>query len=407
MFSIGEVIIIVLLILIIILVIICRPKTSDHKFSLLRQEISSQIVTMQIALTSVIENQLSSSSKSEIEKIDLLIKTISDNLQSFKNSIDNNTKITESKLLSIRDGLTASVKSLEEENSKKLDQMRNVVEEKLQKTLDDRLSNSFKMVNDRLKEVYVGLGEMQNLATGVGDLKKVLSNVKTRGILGEMQLGNILREILTYEQFEENIITKKGSNERVEFAIKFPGSEEKTIYLPIDAKFPLEDYSNLLESYDSGDNLLVKQSKAVLIQTIKKFGKTINEKYIDVPYTTDFAIMYLPIEGLFAEVVKTGVTEELQRNYKIVVAGPTTITALLNSFRVGFNTIAIQKRSSEVWEVLSKVKNEFGEFEKVLTSTQNRINQASEDLEKLVGVRTRKINKSLTDIQALPSDLSK
>lgn len=407
MFSIGEVIIIVLLILIIILVIICRPKTSDHKFSLLRQEISSQIVTMQIALTSVIENQLSSSSKSEIEKIDLLIKTISDNLQSFKNSIDNNTKITESKLLSIRDGLTASVKSLEEENSKKLDQMRNVVEEKLQKTLDDRLSNSFKMVNDRLKEVYVGLGEMQNLATGVGDLKKVLSNVKTRGILGEMQLGNILREILTYEQFEENIITKKGSNERVEFAIKLPGSEEKTIYLPIDAKFPLEDYSNLLESYDSGDNLLVKQSKAVLIQTIKKFGKTINEKYIDVPYTTDFAIMYLPIEGLFAEVVKTGVTEELQRNYKIIVAGPTTITALLNSFRVGFNTIAIQKRSSEVWEVLSKVKNEFGEFEKVLTSTQNRINQASEDLEKLVGVRTRKINKSLTDIQALPSDLSK
>ncbi|MFA5543427.1 MAG: DNA recombination protein RmuC [Bacilli bacterium] len=398
MLSTGEIIIISLLVIIIIFIIISRPKNNDVKFSMLRQEITGLISNLQNVLTKTIDNQLTFSSTKEIEKIDLLIKTISDNLQNFKNSIDSNTKITEERLFAIKDTISSSVKSLEVENSKKLDEMRNVVDEKLQKTLDERLSNSFKMVNDRLKEVHLGLGEMQSLASGVGDLKKVLSNVKTRGILGESQLGNILKEILTYDQFEENIITKTGSSERVEFAIKFPGSNSKQIYLPIDAKFPLESYSSLLDSYDTGDATLVKTAKLNLISNIKKFAKTISDKYIDVPNTTDFAILYLPIEGLFAEVVKTGITEDLNRNYKIVVAGPTTITALLNSFRVGFNTIAIQKRSSEVWEVLNKVKNEFHEFEKVLTSTQNRLSQASDDLEKLVGVRTRKIKKSLTDI---------
>lgn len=405
MLSIGEIIIIVLLIVVILFQLILKPSNNDSKFSMLRQEITGLISNLQNILTQTIDNQLSYSSLKEIEKIDLLIKTISENLQSFKNSVDNNTKITEERLLAIKDTIANSVKSLEIENSKKLDEMRNIVDEKLQKTLDDRLSNSFKMVNERLKEVHLGLGEMQTLASGVGDLKKVLSNVKTRGILGESQLGNILKEILTYDQFEENIITKVGSNERVEFAIKFPGNNSKQIYLPIDAKFPLESYSNLLDSYDTGDASLVKASKLALITNIKKFAKTINEKYIDVPNTTDFAILYLPIEGLFAEVVKTGITEDLNRNYKIVVAGPTTITALLNSFRVGFNTIAIQKRSGEVWEVLNKVKNEFNEFEKVLTSTQNRLNQASDDLEKLVGVRTRKIKKSLTDIEDVTSNL--
>jgi DNA recombination protein RmuC len=375
---------------------------TETKLENIRTNFNTNIAAMQTALITSLHNQMIEESTKQREKLDILIKTISDQLISVKNSLDQNTTNTETKLENIRLTVEKSIKSLETENSAKLDAMREVVDEKLQKTLDDKLSKSFKIVSDSLQQVFNGLTEMQTLAVGVGDLKKVLSNVKTRGILGETQLGSILEQILTKEQYDKNIITKKGSRDPVEFAIKMPGSDNGFIYLPIDAKFPLDSYSALLAAYDTGNVDEIKNAKTNLVNTIKKFGKDIFEKYIDVPNTTDFGIMFLPVEGLYAEVVQTGVTEDLQRDYKINVAGPSTMAALLNSLQMGFKTLAIQKRSGEVWKVLGAVKTEFNNFQKVLESTQQRINQASDDLEKLVGVRTRKIQKHLNEVTVLP-----
>ena len=256
------------------------------------------------------------------------------------------------------------------------------------------------MVSERLEQVYKGLGEMQTLASGVGDLKKVLSNVKSRGVLGEIQLGAILEEILTKEQYEANVVTKKGSQSFVEYAIKLPG-DSSPVYLPIDAKFPADAYSKLLESYDSGDLTEIESSKSILIKRLKSFAKDIHDKYIDPPNTTEFAIMFLPFEGLYAEAVRLGMVEELQRLYKINIAGPTTTAALLNSLQMGFKTLAIQKRSSEVWDVLGAVKTEFDKFETVLESAQSRIEQANSELDKLIGVRTRQIKRKLKDVEAI------
>lgn len=312
------------------------------------------------------------------------------------------TTQTEQKLTNISNNVTDSIRHLQDENSKKLNEIKNTVDEKLQKTLEDKLAQSFSMVSENLEKVYKGLGEMQNLASGVGDLKKVLSNVKTRGILGEIQLGNILEQILSPEQYDTNVVTKKGTNNPVEFAIKLPGDGNEPVYLPIDAKFPLEDYQALLNSYDNGSQEEVSKHLNALIRKIKSFAKDINDKYIDAPNTTDFAIMFLPVEGLYAEVVKSGVIEELQRDYKINISGPTTMAALLNSLQMGFKTLAIQKRSSEVWKILSAVKTEFNTFGDVLASTQKKIIQVSDDLDKLVGVRTRKIQSKLKSVTELP-----
>ena len=294
--------------------------------------------------------------------------------------------------------LTKKVDRLTVENSKQLENIRITVDEKLQETLENRISKSFRLVSERLEQVYRGLGEMQNLATGVGDLKRVLSNVKTRGILGEIQLGAILEEILAPEQYEENIRTKSSGNERVEYAVKMPGGYGHSVYLPIDAKFPADAYNNLLEAYDEGDKTLIDQKIKALDNAIKKAAKDIQDKYIQPPFTTDFAIMFLPFEGLYAETVRSGVLEYIQREYKIVIAGPTTMAALLNSLQMGFKTLAIQKRSSEVWDILAAAKVEFAKFEDVIVKTQQRINQANEELDKLVGVRTRSINKTLNSI---------
>lgn len=374
----------------------------DNKLSNLRIELNNLITNLQASLSGLLNKQISEESKKEIEKIDLLIKTFSEQFHNVKTSVDNNTQLTETKLENIRLSVERSIKSLETENSKKLEEMRITVDEKLQKTLEDKLTRSFNLVSENLVKVYEGLGEMQKLATGVGDLKKVLSNVKTRGILGETQLASILEQILAPDQYATNIITKVGSKDPVEFAIKMPGEGNDFIYMPIDAKFPLDTYQALLSAYDTGNLEDIKLAKATLVSTIKKFGKDIAEKYIDVPNTTEFGIMFLPVEGLYAEVVQTGVTEDLQRDYKINVAGPTTMAALLNSLQMGFRTLAIQKRSSEVWKVLGAVKTEFANFQKVLEATQNKINQASNDLEKLVGVRTRQIQKKLQDVTSLP-----
>lgn len=298
--------------------------------------------------------------------------------------------------------LEERLQTMQTQNTQQLEQMRATVDEKLQKTLDERISQSFKMVNERLAEVYKGLGEMQTLAGNVGDLKKVISGVKTRGILGELQLGAIMEDMLAPEQYEVNIPTKRGSANRVEYAIRLPG-DDAPVYLPIDAKFPADAYTHLLDAYDLGDPDKIKEAGTVFEQRIKAFAKDIRDKYIDPPSTTSFAIMFLPFEGLYAEVVRRGMIDTLQRQYQVSVAGPTTFSALLNSLQMGFRTLAIQKRSGEVWEVLSAVKTEFGNFGKVLAKAQERIEQTSKELDTLVGVRTRKINSKLRAVSELPA----
>ncbi len=286
----------------------------------------------------------------------------------------------------------------------RLERMRETVDEKLHKTLEERLGKSFEMVTKQLLVVQKGLGEMQTIASGVGDLKKVLTNVKTRGVLGEIQLGNILEEIMAPEQYASNVKTKKGSDALVEYAVKLPGKtpDEKPVYLPIDAKFPQEDYIRLQSAYEAGDTAAVEVSLKALVQSVKKFAKEIADKYIDPPHTTDFGIMFLPVEGLFAEVVRQPDTIAfLQREYKIVVTGPTTLAAMLNSLQMGFKTLAIQKRSSEVWKVLASVKKEFSTFGGVLEKAQKKINEANNEIENLVGTRTRMMQSKLRNVEQL------
>lgn len=306
----------------------------------------------------------------------------------------------EQKLDAMRELISKSLLKMQEDNSKKLEEMRQTVDEKLQKSLEENMTKSFKMVSERLEQVYKGLGEMQNLAVGVGDLKKVLSNVKTRGILGEIQLGAILKEILSPEQYDENAVTVPKSQNRVEFAVKLP-SGEGTVYLPIDSKFPGDAFYELQSAYEAGDSEQVKTAWNTLSKRIKDFAKDIRDKYVEPPYTTDFAIMFLPFESLYAEVVNRGMIEILQNTYKIVVAGPSTMAALLNSLQMGFKTLAIQKRSVEVWNILASVKTEFDKFGKVLENTQTRIEQANRELDELVGVRTRAIQKKLKAVESI------
>ncbi len=307
----------------------------------------------------------------------------------------------EQKLEAIRQTVERRLVLIQNDNAQKLDEMRKIVDEKLQQTLETKVAQSFQLVNERLEQVYKGLGEMQTLANGVGDLKKVLSNVKTRGILGEIQLGAILEEILAPEQYETNAVTKSGSSERVEYAVKLPTDEGMPVFLPIDSKFPADLYSNLQDAYESGSPEAVAAAIAQLTQRIKQEAAKIRDKYLDPPNTTDFAIMFLPFEGLYAEVVNRGLVEELQRTYRVNIAGPSTMAALLNSLQMGFRTFAIQKRSSEVWRVLGAVKTEFQKFSKVLASSRNRLRQVDDDLEQLIGTRTRAIARNLRAVEQL------
>ncbi len=311
-----------------------------------------------------------------------------------------NQVMTES-LENIRRAVSGQLDTIRQENNRQLEQMRQTVDEKLQKTLDDRISQSFRLVNERLEQVYAGLGEMRTLASGVGDLKKVLSNVKTRGVLGEFQLGAILEQILSPEQYEANVKTRPGSTHYVEYAIKLPGNDDGTVWLPIDAKFPVDAYTQMMDAYETGDADVVKAAGSALDARIRSFAKDIRDKYIDPPNTTDFAIMFLPIEGLYAEVVRRGLVESLQRDYHINIAGPTTMAAVLNSLQMGFRTLAIQKRSGEVWKVLGAVKTEFEKFGGAVEAAQNRLEQASNELDKLVGVRTRQIQRKLASVTSL------
>lgn len=310
----------------------------------------------------------------------------------------------EQKLDNMRKTLTEGMDSLRSENNRKLDEIRHTVDEQLQDTLQKRINESFKAVNEQLEQVYKGLGEMQSLASDVGGLKQVLSGVKTRGILGEIQLGAILEEILAPEQYATNINTIPGSSQRVEFAVKMPGTDGGTVWLPIDSKFPGDTYAHLQDAYSSGDAEAVAAARRALETVIRAEAKDIRTKYVEPPYTTNFGILFLPFEGLYAEVVNGGLLEVLQREYQVNVAGPSTMAALLNSLQMGFKTLAIQKRSNEVWQVLGAVKTEFEKFGDGLTKMQQHLRQTDEDLDRLIGTRTRAINRKLREVQSLDAD---
>ena len=370
-------------------------QTIRNEQSALRQELSSSTQMSVKNLGDMIaasQNAYAISQSKSLAQLEERLKTFS--------------LTNEQQLDNIRHSVENRLNYIQEDNNKKLEEMRKTVDERLQQSIEEKMNRSFSLVNERLEQVYKGLGEMQSLAVGVGDLKKVLSNVKTRGILGEIQLSAILSEILSPEQYGENVATKKGSKNVVEFAVKLPSDDDKFVYLPIDSKFPGDTYAALRDAIDEGDKIKIDLAAKALITRIKSEAKDIHDKYIDPPYTTEFAIMFLPFEGLYSEAVNRGLVEILQRDYKVNIAGPSTMAALLNSLQMGFKTLAVQKRSAEVWEILGAVKQEFDKFGDVLEATQQRLDQANKELDKLVGVRTRQIQRKLKDVQTPAKELS-
>ena len=326
---------------------------------------------------------------------------VTEQLGQFERRLHGFTAETTQNLENIRVTVDQNLRAMQADNNKKLDDMRQIVDEKLQKTLSERMNESFRLVNERLEQVYKGLGEMQTLAQGVGDLKKVLTNVKTRGIVGEIQLGAILEDILAPEQYAVNVATRPNSRNVVEYAVKLPVEDGGHVWLPIDSKFPGDTYGALRDAYEEGSREQIDACAKALIATLKSEAKDIHDKYLEPPYTTDFGILFLPFEGLYAEAVSRGMVEVLQRDYHVNIAGPSTMAALLNSLQMSFRTIAIQKRSGEVWSVLGAVKTEFDKFEACLTQTQTRLDQASRELDKLVGTRTRAIRRKLKGVTEL------
>jgi DNA recombination protein RmuC len=327
-------------------------------------------------------------------------------LESFAGRLVTLTGTLENRLDTVRETIEGRLRFLQQENSDKLEQMRATVDERLHSTLERRLGESFRLVSERLEEVQRGLGEMKDLAVGVGDLKKVLTNVKSRGTWGEFQLGSLLEQILTAEQYGKNVATRPGSAERVEYAIRLPGRETEgraNVWLPVDAKFPQEDYQRLVQAQDQANPVLVEEAARALEARVKTEARSIRDKYVEPPHTTDFAILFLPVEGLYAEVLRRpGLAELLQREFRVTVAGPTTLAALLNSLQMGFRTLAIEKRSSEVWNLLATVKNEFGKFGDLLDKTQKKLQEASSSIE-TAARSSRAIEKKLKDVQQLPA----
>lgn len=350
-------------------------------------------------------NSLEGKSDKNRQEINTLLKDKFGHFSTEQHQI--NTQLKES-IKEIKSSVESNLNSIREDNSRQLSEMRNTVDDKLQTTLERRLGESFKQVSERLEQVHKGLGEMQTIATGVGDLKKVLSNVKTRGILGEYQLERILDQMLTPDQYSKNVATKRGSQVNVEFALKLPGNEAgKEIWMPIDSKFPIEDYQLLLDAFEKGDKKEIEQSQKLLLRKIEGFAKDISDKYIDPPHTTDFGIMFLPVEGLYSEVLRyPGLFETLQRKYKITITGPTTLSAFLNSLQMGFRTLAIQKRSSEVWDLLKSVKFEFGKFSEVLSKVNKQLNTVTGTLETLRTTRTNVLERKLRDVEILTAEES-
>ena len=366
----------------------------------IRGEISSQQSALRQELTAQTQVSVKNMGDMLLENQRVHSENQSERLARLERRMTDYSLSSEQKLENIRASMEKQLEFVRADNNRQLEEMRKTVDEKLQKTLEEKMNRSFSLVNERLEQVYKGLGEMQNLAVGVGDLKKVLSNVKTRGILGEIQLGSILREMLSPEQYEENVATKRGSKNVVEFAVKLPADDNGFVYLPIDSKFPGDTYAALRDAIEEGDKAKIELCSKALTATIKSEAKDIRDKYISPPSTTEFAIMFLPFEGLYSEVVNRGLVEVLQRDYKVNIAGPSTMAALLNSLQMGFKTLAVQKRSAEVWDVLGSVKEEFDKFNDVLVATQTRLDQANKELDKLVGVRTRQIQRKLSGISS-------
>jgi DNA recombination protein RmuC len=352
-----------------------------------------------------LQTTLTSFNKTVIAQMAEMATSDKNQLDTFSKQLTTMTQINEQRLEKVRDVVDLRLKTLQEDNGQRLEKMRETVDEKLHSTLEKRLGESFKQVSDRLEKVHQGLGEMQTLASGVGDLKRVLTNVKTRGTWGEIQLGNLLDQMLVPDQYERNVITKKGSRDPVEFAIKLPGRDSAPVYLPVDAKFPKEDYERLMDAQDQANIALIEEAGKAIEARIKLEAKNIRDKYIDPPFTTDFAILFLPIEGLYAEVLRRpGLCDLLQKEYRISVAGPTTFAALLNSLQMGFRTLAVERRASEVWTLLGTVKTEFGKFGDILDKTKEKLQQATDNIE-LASKKSRTIETKLRKVQDLPSSV--
>ena len=388
------------LILIVLLILMLLLRTSDRY-----EDILDKLSDQRRELNDAVHSALNGYGQLMDKGQERFARQQSDIQQSFQRSVEMQMTSFEKTSVERLDGICTTLdkrlSALQEDNSKQLGQIREVVGEKLQSTLENRISKSFEMVSKQLEAVYKGLGEMQQVAAGVTDLKKVLSNVKTRGILGEIQLGAILEEILSPEQYDTNVATRPGSADRVEYAVKLPGTGDAPVYLPIDAKFPGDTYAALMDAYDAGDPGAIAAAATALTTRLKQEAKDVSSKYIAPPATTDFAIIFLPFEGLYAEAVNRGMVEELQKKYKVNLAGPSNMAALLNSLQMGFRTLAIEKRSSEVWEILRSVRTEFDKFGEVLEASQRHLQQVSGDLDQLVGVRTRQIQSRLKNVEKL------
>ncbi|MFZ2193187.1 MAG: DNA recombination protein RmuC [Candidatus Moraniibacteriota bacterium] len=400
-----------------ILFFLFSKKTSDNSALIkegnekigraLREEMSANRTEMNVTSKET-RGEISKSIKDFGDSVNRQIFTLTEmqnkNFSGFSEKLGEVIEKNDKKMEYVRTTIEKRLENIQKDNSEKLEKMRETVDEKLHATLEKRLGESFKLVSERLELVHKGLGEMQSLATGVGDLKKVLQNVKTRGTWGEVQLGSLLDQIMTIEQYEKNVATKKGSNDRVEFAIKIPAKDDKVknLWLPIDAKFPLEDFQSLIEAEEKGDLLLIASLGKALENRIKSEAKDIKEKYLDPPYTTDFGILFLPIEGLYAEVLRRpGLADTLQRDFKVIITGPTTIAAILNSLQMGFRTLAIEKRSSDVWATLGAIKTEFATFGDLLDKTHKKLQEASNTIES-ASRKSRTIERKLNKAQELP-----
>jgi DNA recombination protein RmuC len=392
----GVTLVVMLIILIVLLLNSRRDGQSELRMEINNslQAFGKTISDNQRAAASTQDRRLSGMEQNNALDFERLRKSQEDRISSLERS-------NEEKLEAIRQTMERRLTAIQTENAEKLAEMQQVVDEKLEKSLETRITESFKLVSNQLEQVYKGLGEMQNVASGVNDLKKVLSNVKTRGILGETQLGAILAEILSPEQYERDIATKKDSRDRVEFAIRLPGDGETPVLLPIDAKFPGETFAALQDAYEQGSPDAIAQAAKMLEIRLKAEAKDIRDKYIDPPHTTDFGILFLPFEGLYAEAVNRGLIEELQRTYRVNVTGPSTMAAFLNSLQMGFRTLAIQQRSGEVWQVLGAVKTEFEKFGDILENSQKKLRQVNDELDTLIGARSRAITRKLKDVERL------
>ncbi len=409
------------LLLIVVLVLLARRRDDGELMKKLEEEndiLSEQLREMQGEMTRTTtaavrdlatvlaesQNQSAAASTARLEAID---RAGAARQKATQDALLAQLTMMERRLEGVRGAVSTGLAEMRADNNRKLDEIRVTVDEKLQSTLQSRIAESFRSVSAQLEQVYKGLGEMQNLANDVGSLKQVLSGVKTRGILGEVQLGAILKEMLAPAQYAENVATVPGSANRVEFAVRLPG-QEGTVWLPIDAKFPGDTYAHLLDAQNSGDAAAVANARRALQLVLRQEAKDIHDKYIEVPHTTNFGILFLPVEGLYAEVVSTGISDALQREFQITVAGPSTMAALLNALQMGFRTLAIQQRSGEVWQVLGAVKTEFEKFGAGLQQMQRHLTQTGNDLEELIGTRSRAINRKLASVQQLePTDAAR